>query len=38
MYEIDFKIRYYIMGREVAKQFSVAFWQILEMQMGFHIG
>jgi len=26
------------MTRKGAKQFSVAFWQILEMQMGFHIG
>ena len=38
MYEIDFKIRYYIMGREVAKQISLAFWEIREMQVGFTIG
>ena len=29
---------YYIMGTEVAKQFLVAFWQILEMQVGLTIG
>ena len=38
MYKIDFKIRYYIMGRKVAKQISFAFWEIREMQVGFTIG
>ena len=38
MYEICCKIHYYTMGREVTKQFLVAFWQILEMQVGFTIG
>jgi hypothetical protein len=38
MYKIDFKIRYYIMGREVAKQISDAFWEIRDMQVGLTIG
>ena len=36
MYEIFCKI--HILGKEVTKQFLVAFWQILETQVGFTIG